>query len=334
MDEVKMKFKISLLDNGVHSFNKGLDEFISYEKDAQKDDFKLKEAIMFFHHGVELLLKQVLIEQRGEYLIFDNIGSETVKKIISAKQKGISVFNLDKPVHTTNYLDVIQRIKAFIDSPELDESLETRLIELNTIRNNIEHYGIDTEKTKVENLLLNLKEPISKFFKNAGLPLGGENQNKWAELEKQLLIEASRLRGAGSIKKAELRNNTAYIEYVQDFEDYKNLQSQSSVTEALFESYWSTGAAVLKAINDGGVRLMRKIELLNKVSIKIPFKDDIYTIELIRKDVEAFVGYKFDDIRKNWDDTFSNKYVYSKVGREEFFRKFGKIEKKRTHNKN
>lgn len=221
--QVKTKFKISLEENGIHSFNKGLDEFIRYEEGNKRDDFLLKEAIMFLHHGIELLLKQVLINHSGEYLIFNNINKDTVKKIIEAKKKNVSVFNVSKPVHTASYLEIIQRIKAFVNNLELEESLETRLIDLNTIRNNIEHYGIETEKQKVESLLLNLHKPISEFLSEAGINLGNENKAKWVELEKQLVIESSRLRFGGSIKRAELQNDYAIIEYVKSYNEYKQI---------------------------------------------------------------------------------------------------------------
>lgn len=324
---MKEKFKISLLNNGIHSFSRGLDELITYEKDSEKDNFKLKEAIIFLHHGIELLLKQVLIDNKGEYLIFDNINSETVKKIIEAKNKNISVFNLKKPVHTASYLDVIQRIKAFIDSPDLDESIETRLIELNAFRNNLEHYGIDIDKSKVENLILNLYKPITKFLREAGIVLGTDNENKWRELEQQLIIEASRLRAGGRVK-ALLYEKIAEIEYIENYNEYKKLQPQSTLTEEQLKSYWESGDAILKAINDGGVRLMMKIDEIDEVRIKIPYKENIYSICVKREEVESFLGYKFDEIRDKWDDTFSNKYVYSKEGRKEFFSKFGKIEDK------
>jgi hypothetical protein len=322
---MKSKFKISLLENGIHSLNKGLDTLSQYEKDEKNDEFKLKEAIMFLHHGIELILKQILINHGGEYLIFDNIGNDTIKKIIDAKNKGVSVFNLEKPIHTITYLDAIQRVKAFIDTVDLSkDALDTNLIELNKIRNNIEHYGIEAEKEKVDHLIFKIRNPISKFFTDAGINLGQENNDKWKDLEKILLIEASRLRGGGSIKKAELQNKTALIEYVANFEEYKELQPQSQVTQEHFESYWSSGDAVLKTIIDGGVRLMRKLDFINKVKITLPYKNSIYSIDLDKNEVEKFLGFNFEEIQNDWDNTFSDKFVYTREGREEFFHRFGK----------
>lgn len=162
---MKKKFKIGLKDNGIHSLNRGLEMFELYEE--EKDDFRLKESIMFLHHGIELLMKQVLIENAGEYLIYSDISDDTVKKVINAKKQGISVFDLNKPPHTSTYLEVIGRVRAFVDSPELEESLETRLKELNKTRNNLEHYAINAEVEKIENLISKIRKPLIKFLEES-----------------------------------------------------------------------------------------------------------------------------------------------------------------------
>jgi hypothetical protein len=162
---MKKKFKIGLKDNGIHSLSRGLEMFQTYEED--KDSFLLKESIMFLHHGIELLMKQVLIENAGEYLIYSDINDETVKKVIKAKNQGISVFDLPKPPHTSTYLEVIGRVRAFVDTPELEESLDTRLRELNKTRNNLEHYAINIEIDKIENLIINIRKPLLNFLEGS-----------------------------------------------------------------------------------------------------------------------------------------------------------------------
>jgi hypothetical protein len=321
---MKEKFEITLIKNGIHSFNKGLDKFLDYQSNNKKDEFQLKEAIMFLHHGTELLLKQVLINEKGEYLIFSDINSDTTKKIIRAKEQGISVFNLTKPPKTASFLEIIDRIKAFVNTPKIDESLESRLKELNSFRNNLEHYGIYCDKLRVENLLLKLHKPISEFFRTSGIDLSEINENKWKQIEEKLLLEASRLRAGGSIKKAELVDNKAIIEYVKDYNEYKKNQPQSSLTKEQFYGYWDSEDTVLKALNDGGVRLMRKLDILDKVEISLPFNGFRYYLKIDRKAIEKYLGYSFEQIDKDWDNTFSNKFVYDSKGRRKFFKRFGK----------
>ncbi len=159
---MEKKFAITLKENGIHSLNRGLEIFGNFEQ--RKDEYLLKEAIMFLHNGIELLMKQVLVEQAGEYLIYADISEETTKKVINAKKQNISVFNLPKPPHTATYLEVIGRVRAFVNNPELGENLETRLKELNSIRNNLEHYAIDEEIHKTEELVVKIRKPLLDFF--------------------------------------------------------------------------------------------------------------------------------------------------------------------------
>ena len=85
------KFKIGLKENGIHSLTRGLETFELYEE--EKDEFILKESIMFLHHGIELLMKQVLIENAGEFLIYSDISDDTIKKVINAKKNKALVFS-------------------------------------------------------------------------------------------------------------------------------------------------------------------------------------------------------------------------------------------------
>lgn len=66
-----------------------------------------------------------------------------------------------------------------------------------------------------------------------------------SNLEK-LEVESSRLRAGSSIKKVELKNGKAIIEYVKDYNEYKKLNPQSGLTELDLENYWSSSDAIEK----------------------------------------------------------------------------------------
>lgn len=144
--------------------------------------------------------------------------------------------------------------------------------------------------------------------------------------EEVLIKEASRLRAGGSIKSAKLENGKAIIEYVKNYSEYKKLNPQSRVSKKDLESYWSTGKAIKKALNDGSVRLMRKLDFVKETEIILPYKGKTYTINVSKNDLEKYLGKSFEDVKKDWAKNFSDEYVYSDSGREKFFKKFGKIE--------
>ena len=96
----------------------------------------------------------------------------------------MKVFNLINPPHTATYLEVINRSIAFTDNELLTEQLQTRLVELNTIRNNLEHYAIDSKLEKIENLILKLKDPILSLFKSTISDFKSKHlEDNWAQVD-------------------------------------------------------------------------------------------------------------------------------------------------------
>ena len=150
-----------------------------------------------------------------------------------------------------------------------------------------------------------------------------ETKSEPTELE-QLQKESSRLRAGGSIKKAELENGKATIEYVKDYAEYKELNPQSGLTESDLKNYWSSGDAIEKALVDGSVRIMKKLDFIDQVEITLPNNGKVYSIDVKKSELEKFVGSDFTEIKNNWDEKFSNPYVYNDNGRQKFFAKFGK----------
>jgi len=322
---MKPEFKISLLENGIHSFNKGLDTFIAYERSTVKNRFQLKEAIMFLHHGTELLLKQALLISGGEYLILSNLAKDNIIKIAKAKRENKSIFD-DTSVHTASFIDIVERVGKVYET-EMINSLESGLKRLNKYRNNIEHYGIGSEKETIENLLLEIRAPLLDFFVKAGINIGSENEGKWRELENELIVEVSTLRFPKNIKRADLQGDVIIIEYLQNFDKYKALRPESEVTEAEWETYWSTNNQIVKALNGGSVKLIKNLIFVNRVKIKLPFKDNVYSIDISRTDVEEYMGCTFEQIRDGWTSKFAALIVHDKEFSTKFFERFGTVKK-------
>tara|TARA_R110002033_G_scaffold171028_3_gene215341 strand:+ start:2106 stop:2663 length:558 start_codon:yes stop_codon:yes gene_type:complete len=150
-----------------------------------------------------------------------------------------------------------------------------------------------------------------------------ETKSEPTNLEK-LEKESSRLRAGGSIKKVDFKNGKATIEYVKDYNEYKELNPQSGLTKSDLDNYWSSGDAVEKALVDGSVRLMKKLDFLDQVEIILPNKGKEYSINVKKSELEKFVGSDFNTIKNNWDEKFSNPFVYNDNGRQKFFAEFGK----------
>ena len=161
------------------------------------------------------------------------------------------------------------------------------------------------------------KEPVKQNENNI--------DTKDTSLDK-LETEASRLRAGGSVKNVAFNDGNAIITYVKDYSEYKKLNPQSSLTENDLENYWENGSAIEKALIDGSVKIMTKLDFINSVEIILPYKNKTYSITVSKEELEKFTNSDFNQIKSDLEHNFSNLYVYDKEGRKKFFNKFGKIE--------
>jgi hypothetical protein len=153
-------FKITMKENGEHSFKKGID---AYEEYMQKEDHMLlKDAIMFLHHGIELLMKEILA-RHSPFLIFEEL-KDLPRKQKLADQKGISIFSIDNPPRTVSYEVAIERVEAFIKPAELDKPLLDNLTALTKLRNKLEHHEIEADRREVIDLLIAVHDPALRLF--------------------------------------------------------------------------------------------------------------------------------------------------------------------------
>lgn len=177
------KIKISLRENGEHSFKRGLEYYTEYRR--TQDQMLLKDAIMFLHHGIELLMKEVLVHH-SPYLIFEDL-RDIPNKQKEADKQGIGIFFLPKPPRTASYEVVLERVEAFIKPVGLDQRLLDDLKHLNRLRNQLEHYAIEADKNEVVQLLVAVHEPLERLFEAEIGPLDQlrtpEIEQAWNEWE-------------------------------------------------------------------------------------------------------------------------------------------------------
>jgi hypothetical protein len=156
---------MSLVDNGTDSLEKGLEAFNRYS--SKKDVIHLKDAIMAIHHGLELLLKE-LLRRESRYLIFEDL-RQIAKKQKQADDQKVDIFFLTQPPRTVSFQEALERVETLIRPKYLDNSLVGALSELNAIRNRIEHYSIDVDVEDVVSLISSIQQPLLTFLrKNLG----------------------------------------------------------------------------------------------------------------------------------------------------------------------
>jgi hypothetical protein len=156
---------IGLLDNACHSLQRGYEMF---NKGRQKKDaLALKEAIIWIHHGIELSIKQLLV-QSNEYLIFDNV-DEAVRKLAHLRRQPnmsnanvLDLFDSSDSIYTVGFGKLVDRAAIMLNLQELAQGTDLRekIDALTSYRNKTVHFAVDVEPEEVINLLGELMEPF------------------------------------------------------------------------------------------------------------------------------------------------------------------------------
>ena len=157
--------KIGLLDNACHSLQRGYEMFNKGRE--KKDALALKEAIIWIHHGIELSIKQLLV-QSNEYLIFENI-DEAVRKLAHLRRQPsmnnsnvLDLFDSSEGVYTVGFGKLVDRAAIMLNLQELSQGadLRVKIDALTSYRNKTVHFSVDVKSEEVINLLGELMEPF------------------------------------------------------------------------------------------------------------------------------------------------------------------------------
>jgi len=136
-----------------------------------KEALALKEAIIWIHHGIELSLKQLLV-QSNEYLVFEKV-DEAVRKLAQLRRQPdmsdasvLDLFDYGEGTYTVGFSKLIERVAVMLNLPELAQgaSLREKIDELTNYRNKIVHFSVEVQLDEVSSLLTDLMEPFLKLL--------------------------------------------------------------------------------------------------------------------------------------------------------------------------
>lgn len=166
MSNENNKIRIGLLENGAHSLTKGYESWSDWEKNRD-NIFLLKESIIWIHHGIELLLKQLLF-QKDETLIFEKVdNARKMLQELRVKNKDAGAFELIKNnLYTIEYSKLPKTIhkNLNIDELSIDSQLCKDILSLAKLRNEITHFSIEFNVTYVTALLSSIVDPIQSLL--------------------------------------------------------------------------------------------------------------------------------------------------------------------------
>lgn len=301
------KLEVGLLDNACHSLLRGF-EFLGTSINEQ-DKLLLKEAVVWIHHGIELSLKYLLV-QENEFLVFDNIDKAVQKLGIlrkkQASQMGVlELFQHSETPYTVGYGKAIERAAMMLDLQELakNEPLRKQLDKLANFRNQIIHFTIDIYIDEVTGMLVRLMRPFLGVLKRE---VNDENfVSEWIPRILKMVDDADYFIDE-RIK--ELTCTEAdFMERQRQKSAYIDLSKTSLENRVIvFKDGFARRERIAhKRLLEETSRAFRDFPCLENIKVVIEsyHEQKVYSCEISINTLEEFIGVKFHDLRqniKNW----------------------------------
>jgi len=157
--------RIGLLDNSCHSLKRGYEMWSLWKR--SKDAWLLKESVIWVHHGIELALKQLLV-QTNEFLVFEDVNRAVERLGILRRKQGMAnagvldLFDNDDKVMSVGFKNLIERAAITLSIPELyeNQTLRSKIDELTKYRNKMVHFSIEMDIDGVSSLLSDILDPL------------------------------------------------------------------------------------------------------------------------------------------------------------------------------
>jgi hypothetical protein len=175
MNQQTPSLRIGLLENCYHSLKRGYE--LWGEGQRKQDAWLLKEAIIWIHHGIELGIKQLLV-QTNEYLVFEDV-DKAVKQLTNLRKQNpdvsvLDLFEQENPAFSVSFHKAVERAAVMLNLDDLSEKnkLRTNIDELTKYRNKIVHYSINIDFDMIVALL---SETMTGFLDLLTTAINDEN---------------------------------------------------------------------------------------------------------------------------------------------------------------
>jgi hypothetical protein len=159
MNSDSPSLQIGLIENCYHSLKRGYE--LWGEGQRQQDGWLLKEAVIWIHHGIELGIKQLLV-QKDEYLIFQDMSKarSSFNKLRqnSVEASVLDLFEQENPEFSATMKTAVHRAATELNITEFSEPhpLRCNIDELTKYRNKIVHYAVQLDVNKIIILISNI----------------------------------------------------------------------------------------------------------------------------------------------------------------------------------
>jgi hypothetical protein len=156
-----------------------------------------------------------------------------------------------------------------------------------------------------------------------------EALDRYKESEKDLFAKAlTKIKGAAYVKSYRCLGGKGTVFFYSDYDEFRKQHPNTNLTEQTYEEYFSKDDNISKILLNESVRLLVKLEFLERITFHLPFKDRNYVMSLGRKTAEEYFDLDLVELKIDkdlWRDEFVGKYVYSQKERDRFMQTFVKV---------
>lgn len=244
--------------------------------------------------GEQQILSPLYYQLEYILTLFEPIIAEVENSDLSKKEKFQMLMNIDGLFESS--LAFILRVydKSVLDGKEkmFRETVKYKII-------------IPAKKTKLElrEILDRYKEPEKDIFHRVVM----------------------RTKGAAFVRHTRMIGKKGIVIFYKDYETYKLENPEGATTEARFDAFLEDRDNAEKIIINEPIRLLMKLDFLEKVSFQMHLNDVSLNIEVDRMEIQKFLDMDLAEFQLNKDryrDEFVGKYVYDKRARERFLKTF------------
>jgi hypothetical protein len=118
------------------------------------------------------------------------------------------------------------------------------------------------------------------------------------------------------------------VQFFADFADYRSQNPTTTLSETQYNDYFSKDDNISKLLLNESVRLLVKLEFLDKITFQLPFEGKTYNMAIGRTTAEEYFDVDLVELNIDkdlWRDEFVGKYVYNQKERQRFMNTFVKI---------
>lgn len=303
LEKQKANSEYKYLQQSVQSVKDDL-RSLTYTKD--RVTYRYSEAIWYFMHDSfeqtikeEALMGPLYFQMSYVLTQFEPLIDEVADSNLSVKEKYQMLLNLQGLFESSLAFILKVNEKAIIEGKEkyMGGLIKTKII-------------IPAKKIKIV-----LKDALDRF----------------KESEKDLFYRAlSKTKAAAFVRQARVVGGRATVHFFKNYAEYLATSPKNLIDVETYDSYFDKEEDIIKLLMNEPVRLMVKLEFLEKITFNIPTEAKSYKVDLGRETIEEYFDLDLTELKidKNlWRDAFLGKFVYQKKERDRFQERFVKTTK-------